>query len=370
MATAGLPKDCLNCAWPLHGFAVPRPADIASAELLASLLEIFVGATDEPHHRVDADVLRRIAASEPFREFEGACGELAFCSLEGTSDETRARVFLNVYHLLLLHGLVVLGEVPRSTRKRLALYSRWRYAIGPVVATCAQIEHALLRAPLSRPDILGAMLLPRFEGDHPGAAFALRRAIPQISFALCSGAASGARLRVFFPGDSKAFESFFQDAERRYLMEHVSVRGPVGRRVVALPRLLKWFAADFVPASVKPTKRAVLAAIAPALCGVVQLEVQALIEAGLGEGGIEWAPYDWAMLHFYASDGLAPSRWPLSGRVAAGGRAGASASAGPSGIFLLLDATDTSTATTEEADDDEAFAVMRGESIDDSVAQL
>ena len=91
-----------------------------------------------------------------------------FLELEGMGEQEKLCFWLNTWHCLLIHAFLVLG--PPTTAKRWGpFYTRMCYEVGGACLSLAEIEHCILRAPLSTPKTwfgLGGLLVPRW---HPEA---------------------------------------------------------------------------------------------------------------------------------------------------------------------------------------------------------
>jgi hypothetical protein len=66
--------------------------------------------------------------------------------------------FLNLWHTLVLHGYLLLGP-PRAILEASSFFNSVSYECGGDVFSVAELEHLVLRAPLSRPTIFGTSLI-------------------------------------------------------------------------------------------------------------------------------------------------------------------------------------------------------------------
>jgi hypothetical protein len=128
--------------------------------------------------------------------------------VRGLTNDERLVVFMNVYHALLIHTLIEVGHAKVSRRK---LYRMYAYDVGGHVLTLAEIEHGILRAPLSRPvlmrnSFLGKFLVPRFGSSDPRFLLALTRPYPRISLCLATGTMSS-------PGTVQVFRTATLEAQ-------------------------------------------------------------------------------------------------------------------------------------------------------------
>jgi hypothetical protein len=130
-----------------------------------------------------------------------ATAELQMVALSAlrTQEETIC-FWLNIYHTMILHAHAANGFTETANRG----YSYWqrvKYNIGFHRFSLIQVEHAVLRANLSSPDIIGvSLVLPKFKGSDPRAAFVVTQKEPAIGLVLnCGGAMGCAPIAVYTP---------------------------------------------------------------------------------------------------------------------------------------------------------------------------
>jgi hypothetical protein len=127
----------------------------------------------------------------------------------------------NLYNMLVMHTVIALAP-PSSTLGKLSFYTDSFYELkGLGACSAATIEHALLRAPMSRPDVFGSSLLPKFPPTDPRSQFVVEKPEPRVTFALASGAGSSPHMRVF---ESERLEDQLFAATRMYLENHVVLK--------------------------------------------------------------------------------------------------------------------------------------------------
>jgi hypothetical protein len=173
------------------------------------------------------------AAAALLAKYSGALHTVDPIALAG--EDTRLAFWINVYNALVRH--VVWKEGARgSVIFQLGMFRRAAYAIGGRRYSLDVIEHGLLRAnrrlPLSFSRALAA-------GD-PRLEAAPRTSDPRIHFALNCGARSCPPIRVYLSG---AIHKQLDLAAGAYFASEASLDREA-RRVV-LPRLMKYYAADF-----------------------------------------------------------------------------------------------------------------------------
>ncbi|KNC84981.1 hypothetical protein SARC_02836, partial [Sphaeroforma arctica JP610] len=121
------------------------------------------------------------------------------------SHEAKLTLYLNMYNLLILHGYVVLG-IPDGLMKRIDFFKKAKYEIDGLTLSALELEHAILRAKSSPPDlgILGGFFLsiPKYGSKSAYGPLLLTRPEVLVSFALWNGAVDGPRLPEIFRGET------------------------------------------------------------------------------------------------------------------------------------------------------------------------
>ncbi|CAM9992886.1 unnamed protein product, partial [Ectocarpus fasciculatus] len=179
---------------------------------------------------------------------------LRWMPLEGLSHSEQLAVFLNLYHVMLLHAFFILGP-PGSPLSRVASYfTTLCYEVGGDVMSMADLEHCVMRAKTSQPNqFLSKLIIPTTE--YP---FSLRRAEPRVSFALNCGSVSGVPgILIYRPED---VHQQLEDASTYYVQTTTEVL--FGKRTVVLPKIIYWFSDDFNSKDEDPSNAAAAAAAA------------------------------------------------------------------------------------------------------------
>jgi hypothetical protein len=150
-------------------------------------------------------------------------------------DDWRIAFWLNVYNALFLHEMLLRPRSGNLLRHAL-LFSRAAYRVGGAVYSLNVIEHGVLRRN-ARPPV--ALRRPLRLGD-PRQAAAPSRLDPRIHFALNCGARSCPPIRFY---DDAGLDAQLRLATRSYL--EGEVRFDPNRRVLTLPRLMRFYRSDF-----------------------------------------------------------------------------------------------------------------------------
>ncbi|CAM9745133.1 unnamed protein product [Laminaria digitata] len=156
--------------------------------------------------------------------------------LEGLSQAEQLSVFLNLYHVMLLHAFFLLGP-PGSPLRVASYFTTLSYEFGGEVFSMADLEHCILRAKTSQPkQFLSKLIIPTAE--YP---FSLRKPEPRVSFALNCGSISGVPgVSIYRPED---MDRQLDDAAIYYVNTTTQVL--FGKRTVVLPRIVSWYSDDF-----------------------------------------------------------------------------------------------------------------------------
>ncbi|RHY72352.1 hypothetical protein DYB34_001705 [Aphanomyces astaci] len=155
----------------------------------------------------------------------------------------RTAFFLNVYHILVLHGSFL--ELLPTIKPKLhwsSFYHGVSYDIAGMSLTPAEIDHAIVRAslcPLKPP--FPAFVVPRFADDDPRSALKLPTADYRLDFALNCLTKSCVQVIAVFRGDDL-------DRQLDYICRVVLstlMSTDSKRHVIYLPRICEWYHADF-----------------------------------------------------------------------------------------------------------------------------
>ncbi|KAG5177879.1 hypothetical protein JKP88DRAFT_129807, partial [Tribonema minus] len=100
----------------------------------------------------------------------------------GADESERLALFLNLYHLMVLHAYLLVGP-PGGAIKWSSYLSGLSYEIGGDVLSLAELEHCVIRAAAAPAKQYPSKLLVPSEKY----AFALSAVEPRVNFALCCG---------------------------------------------------------------------------------------------------------------------------------------------------------------------------------------
>ena len=147
--------------------------------------------------------------------------------------------FLNIYHTLLQHALLLLG--PPSSKDWSAFFASVSYELGTDVFSLTELEHCVLRGRLSRPRTVPRHMPspPHLDDDHYS--YALGKSDYRINFALINGSIS-----------APPFVTVFRAAHLEEQLDKASVRFvdytlkvDTKKRLVILPKVCDIYRGDF-----------------------------------------------------------------------------------------------------------------------------
>ena len=232
-------------AGPAFVSSTPPDAAALVQRLQSSVLALTSEFLSEDGSRVDYAAARR---SDTFAAFLEQSRELQAVEVESLGDEvTRRCVFINLYNVLTVQGLLAAGpDLPTSPQLVRDFWNTTACRFGSRTLTLNDIEHGILRGNGIQP----ASRTPHWHHTDERASLALPLD-PRIHFALNCGAKSCPPIRVFTPAN---LEFGLAAAAANFLESETEVM-PDG--TVLLSSLLNWYGADF-----GHTQREVLSAVA------------------------------------------------------------------------------------------------------------
>jgi len=169
--------------------------------------------------------------------------ELSGVEVEGMAEHEKVAFWVNTWHLLLIHAFLVLGP-PTSSKRWGPFYNRMCYEIGGTCISLSEIEHCILRAPLSTPKTwlgLAAGLVPKWHPDDPRRRLALTVPEPRVNLVLNCGSLAYPSYVVVYTPDH--IDMQLKEACRVFLDHTVSIN--VKEREISLPKVCEWYAKDF-----------------------------------------------------------------------------------------------------------------------------
>eukprot|EP00612_Vaucheria_litorea_P000222 CAMPEP_0171453512 /NCGR_PEP_ID=MMETSP0945-20130129/1190_1 /TAXON_ID=109269 /ORGANISM="Vaucheria litorea, Strain CCMP2940" /LENGTH=602 /DNA_ID=CAMNT_0011978393 /DNA_START=35 /DNA_END=1844 /DNA_ORIENTATION=- len=213
--------------------STPNSSESTSSNNLVAelLLKIFSIGDDA------AGQFREGGECDHLLEFMDQTGDLKWIDLKSLEEHNeKLSFFLNLYHLMILHAHLLLGS-PGNSLKSTGYYNGLSYEVGDDVISLVELEHAILRAPMTRPrQFLAKYIFPSWKYS-----IALTIPEPRINFALSCGSLSGVSFVPIYKPDSLDWQLEISSAY--YLNSTVEVLP--SKLTVVLPKMLYWYRDDF-----------------------------------------------------------------------------------------------------------------------------
>mmetsp|Transcript_10318 Transcript_10318/g.29006 ORF Transcript_10318/g.29006 Transcript_10318/m.29006 type:complete len:1103 (+) Transcript_10318:44-3352(+) len=171
-------------------------------------------------------------------DFLDSTAELKNANLAGLSEKERCAFYINLYHVMVIHGQLVFGP-PTSTfgsNSFVNHFSMVAYEIGDDMCTLSELEHNIIRAPMNSPSQFASrFVLPKSVYKH-----ALKKADCRINFALNCGSISNPEYVQVFTAENLDYE--LDIAMRDYL---VTAKVSSNGKTITLPKICQWYSSDF-----------------------------------------------------------------------------------------------------------------------------
>jgi GH15 family glucan-1,4-alpha-glucosidase len=210
-----------------------RPEEMARR--LKGQMNILRGAFfDTRTGRVAYEKMRRSEAYREYLELSYALNRMDLGSLK--SREERLAFWINLYNVLVIHGVIELG-VRDSIKEVRGFLKRVQYGIGGMLFSPEDIEHGILRGN-RRPPLSP---LRRFGGGDPRLGHAVKPLEPRVHFALVCASVSCPPVGVYTPEE---LDRELDIAARTFINAGGVVLDREAKRV-SLSRIFKWYAPDF-----------------------------------------------------------------------------------------------------------------------------
>ena len=222
--------EALNCNCSP---AADCPGEIASA-LKATMNRWRADGLNIETGRVDYERLARSQVIEDYRPLAAALRRFD-PRLLATDDERKA-FWINIYNVLLIHGVVAYGAKTSLWNIRGA-FERIAYVIGGRRYSLDDIEHGILRGNRAHFLIPG----PRFSRRDPRRPFALEQVDPRIHFALVCGASSCPPIGIY---QAQNLDHQLDLAAANFI-NNGGVTLDRAEQTVALSRVFQWYSPDF-----------------------------------------------------------------------------------------------------------------------------
>lgn len=153
------------------------------------------------------------------------------------SERERCAFFLNLYHIMVAHGTLVIGPPP-SWSSWQSFFNTVSYMLSYDIISIAELEHNILRASMSRPSpLFSKITVPH--SQFPG--FALSQGDFRLNFCINNGSRSMPKFVPIYR--TETLDRQLDDMVCTMLAGTVEIDS--NRRTVILPKVCQWFLPDF-----------------------------------------------------------------------------------------------------------------------------
>ncbi|HKK01706.1 MAG TPA: DUF547 domain-containing protein, partial [Desulfuromonadales bacterium] len=220
-----------------------------------------------------------MTASTLYRDYLECSRQLQHFDLERlASREERAAFWINLYNVLVVHGVIALG-IRDSIREIPRFFRRIAYRVGGMEFTADDIEHGILRGNHRLPD---SLFLP-FHAEDPRRKHMIRPLDPRIHFALVCASSSCPPIEIY---RAETLEEDLTVSGKTFLNSG-GVRVERADGTVRLPQVFRWYGEDF---GASDEER--LRFVAPFLYNE---EDRRFLEERARLLRIKYRPYDWRL---------------------------------------------------------------------------
>ncbi|CAF0838073.1 unnamed protein product [Rotaria sp. Silwood1] len=161
---------------------------------------------------------------------------LTTISLDNVTENERKTLFINLYNVLTIHGIVLLNEMPKSVLDLNQYWKTTSYKIGAHIFSLDDIEHGILRG--NKPHSYCTQR--HFTFNDPRAKYSMRRCDPRIHFTINRGARSCPQITIY---SSTNLEKALNLATTSYCNSEVDIIPE--NNEIHLSKLFLWYRNDF-----------------------------------------------------------------------------------------------------------------------------
>lgn len=212
----------------------PKDAAAVSRRLIcimSAILESY--ASDD---RLHLDYIG-ISNSEEFRRYVNLVEDLQRVDLLSLSHDEKLAFFLNLHNSMAIHAVVRVGH-PGGMIDRRSFFGDFMYVIGGHPYSLSSINNGILRSNRRPP----YSLTKPFSNGDKRLELAFDKVNRLIHFGMWNATRGSPSIRFFKP---QGIESELRSAAREYFQREEGVQVDLAKRTVYLPRIIKWYSADF-----------------------------------------------------------------------------------------------------------------------------
>ncbi len=156
------------------------------------------------------------------------------------TDAEKICFLLNLYHLMVLNAMLILGPPPSFSMWQ-TFFNNFTYILAYDIVSIAELEHNILRAGMSRRDLLtniyNKFAPPNSQFPH----FALSNGDFRLNFCINSGSRSLSKLVPIYKAE--LLDRQLDEMTKITLAQEVTI--DTRTKTIYLPEICKWFLSDF-----------------------------------------------------------------------------------------------------------------------------
>ncbi|EAL50635.2 phosphatidylinositol-3,4,5-trisphosphate 3-phosphatase, putative [Entamoeba histolytica HM-1:IMSS-B] len=176
---------------------------------------------------------------QKFAIFEAQSTELAVISLLHLKDEEKEPFWLNIYHTMLLHGLIYMKHRPYPDHRTLMeQYKKIVYKIDGLDFTLQEVLCGMLRAPFGKDDSLGSNI--SYPSTSPKVKFVCKEKDNFICFLISFGMTSSPPIWLY---ETNEFTEQKRKAINQFIGTQCAALG--NSKTIFVPQTMKMFVKDF-----------------------------------------------------------------------------------------------------------------------------
>ncbi|CAF0844023.1 unnamed protein product [Rotaria sordida] len=178
----------------------------------------------------------QLRTSNIYKDLCEMAKHLTTINLDNVTENERKTLFINLYNILTIHGIVSLTDVPKSVLDLNQFWKTTSYKIGAHFYSLDDIEHGILRG--NKPH--SNCTQRHFTFNDPRAKYSMRRCDPRIHFTLNRGSRSSPQIAIY---SSTNIEKALNMATTSYCNSQVDIIPE--NREIRLSKLFLWYRNDF-----------------------------------------------------------------------------------------------------------------------------
>lgn len=229
--------------------------------------------------------------SKQYADMQYQVYRLQKCDPMVLQDEERRTFFINLYNILMLHGLMRFGR-PANIVMRQRFLKKTKYVVGHFKISLEDIEHIILGSSHRSFSTIGNLFVSNNSRCHSSSPLyyltVQQRFDPRIHFALITGCISSPKLQVY---EAVNLERQLKEITSIYL-QNEKLRIDLETREIMIAQQMNWWHDDF-----GYTTRERLLWAMPYLSLDDQGKLSLLLSSTSENYSIQWMPYNWALNH-------------------------------------------------------------------------